>query len=462
MLHGERCIALQMAGIRFNHFYRSSRYQQVISVLQSSNPSLSFPQLFKDQHQLKGFYRLISNKNITHSTFITGYQTGLIEYSKEQTDQVPWILIQDTMITDFNSRHLDLGYTQGLHSNGFLLHHGLLLDAKGTPLGLLHQQVIHRERDDFGKAKLFRQKKITEKESNKWMEGVRTGISFSKSTGRDLIHIMDREADIVDLINECHQSKQYFIIRARHDRSMLSHKERGKEVELEKFRLFHAMRSAKNNTVIKRNLRDAKGHLYEADCYMNYQKFQFRGIEQEVSCVWIKEKNAPEGQAAEWFLLSNLDIHTPKEAEGIAETYSKRWTVEDYHKCYKTGCNIERRQFDSRKTIITSIGLLALTAVQLLRCRYFAKQHQEDSFEEILPDKDGQKLAIKLAQKFLKPIDKQLGKHETTLWWLLLLGRMGGHQGMKQKGLPGWQTIWKGYAYFQSLLEGYKHAINST
>lgn len=462
MLNGERCIALQIEGIQFNHFYRRSRYRQVISVLQSCNPSLSFPQLFKDQHQLKGFYRLISNKNITHSTFITGYQSGLIEYSKEQTDQTPWILIQDTMVTDFNRRHLDLGYTQGLHSNGFLLHHGLLLDAKGTPLGLLHQQVIHRERDDFGKAKLFRQKKITEKESNKWMEGVRTGISFSKSTDRDLIHIMDREADIIDVINECLQGKQYFIIRASHDRSMLSHKERGKEEELEKFRLFYAMRSAKNNTVIKRNLRDAKGHLYEADCYMNYQNFRFRGIEQEVSCVWIKEKNTPEGQAAEWFLLSNLAIHTPKEAEGIVETYSKRWTVEDYHKCYKTGCSIEKRQFDSRKTIITSIGLLALTAVQLLRSRYFAKQHQEDSFEEILPDKDGQKLAIKLAQKFLKPIDKQLCKPETTLWWLLLLGRMGGHQGMKQKGLPGWQTIWKGYAHFQSLLEGYKHGINST
>ena len=116
----------------------------------------------------------------------------------------------------------------------------------------------------------------------------------------------------------------------------------------------------------------------------------------------------------------------------------------------------------SRKTITTSIGLLALTAVQLLRSRYFAKQHEEDSFEEILPDKDEQGLAIKLAQKYLKPIDHQLCKPETTLWWLLLLGRMGGHQGMKQKGLPGWQTIWKGYAHFQSLLEGYKHGINST
>ena len=105
MVNGERCIALQIAGIRFNHSYRRFRYRQVISVLQSSNPSLSFPHLFKDQHQLKGFYRLINNKNITHATFISGYQAGLIEYSKEQTNQAPWILIQDTMLTDFSSRN---------------------------------------------------------------------------------------------------------------------------------------------------------------------------------------------------------------------------------------------------------------------------------------------------------------------------------------------------------------------
>jgi hypothetical protein len=462
MLNGERCIALQIAGIRFNHCYRRSRYQQVISVLQSSNPSLSFPHLFKDQHQLKGFYRLINNKKITHSTFISGYQSGLIEYSKEQSSQEPWLLIQDTMVTDFNSRNLDLGYTQTMQSNGFLLHHGLLLDNTGIPLGLLHQQVIHRERNEFGKAKLWKQKEISEKESNKWLEGVRTGVSFSKATGRDIIHIMDREADIVEVVNQCQQNKQYFIIRARHDRSTLSNKQRGKEEALEKFRMFHAMRSAKSNALIKRNLRDAKGNLYAAECHIHYQRFQFRGIEQEVSCVWVKEKRAAkEGQAAEWFLLSNLPIYTVKDAERIAETYSKRWIVEDYHKCYKTGCNIEKRQFDSRKTITTSIGLLALTAVQLLRSRYLAKQHEEAPFEKILPEEDEQKLAVKLALKFLKPIDRQLCKPETTLWWLLLLGRMGGHQGMKQKGLPGWQTIWKGHAHFQSLLEGYRHAINS-
>jgi hypothetical protein len=42
-----------------------------------------------------------------------------------------------------------------------------------------------------------------------------------------------------------------------------------------------------------------------------------------------------------------------------------------------------------------------------------------------------------------------------VLWWVLLMGRMGGHQGYKSKGLPGWQTLWKGISYFNSSLEGY-------
>jgi hypothetical protein len=95
--------------------------------------------------------------------FIKGYQEGLIAYSNEQQHDSPWILIQDTMLTDYHSRSLDLGYTQTPKSNGFLLHHGLLLDENFIPLGLLHQEVIHRERGGFGKAKLSSTKNIDEK-----------------------------------------------------------------------------------------------------------------------------------------------------------------------------------------------------------------------------------------------------------------------------------------------------------
>jgi hypothetical protein len=453
------CITLQMRGIEFGHLDRHSRYEQVIKVLHSSKASLSFPELFKNQHQLKGFYRLINNKAVTHSTFISGYQSGLVQYSREQDNQVPWILVQDTMLTDYNSRNLDLGYTQTEKSNGFLLHHGLLLDEKYYPLGLLHQQVIHRERNEFGKASECESKEIAEKESNKWIEGIETGINFSEKTGRNLIHVMDREADIAEVINKCTASGQYFIIRARHDRSTLTTTEKDRASAPELFRIFQMQPALENPGAIIRTLRNEKRKEYQADCHINYHSFKLRGIKEEINSVWIREKQAEEGKSpAEWFLLTNLPVKNIKEAAQIGEIYSKRWTVEDFHKCYKTGCSIEKRQFDTRKGLTTTIGLLAITAVVLLRSRYLVKQQHNAPFETIVTDKAEQYLAGKLADKYLMPIDKQLCEQYTALWWVLLLGRMGGHQGYKNKGLPGWQTLWKGYSFFQSLLIGYKYA----
>jgi hypothetical protein len=195
---------------------------------------------------------------------------------------------------------------------------------------------------------------------------------------------------------------------------------------------------------------------------MNYHSFKFRGIAKEVNCVWIRERViSGDRKPAEWFLLTNTAITNENDAEKTGEFYSKRWTVEDFHKCYKTGCSIEKRQFDSRKTLTTSIGLLAITAVVLLRSRYFAKYQHNVPFETIVTDKAEQELARRIADKYLMPIDKQLCKPYTALWWLLLLGRMGGHQGLKNKGLPGWQTLWKGYSFFKSLMIGFSYANNS-
>ncbi|MBD0376858.1 MAG: IS4 family transposase [Flavisolibacter sp.] len=455
--------------MNFAHADRRARYEKVMGVLGQQDCSLSFPYLFKDQYQLKAFYRFINNPAVTHATFMSGYQEGLIQYEKEQDPKQPalkppWLLIQDTMLSDYNSRSLELGYTQTEHSNGFLLHHGLLLDEKATPLGLLHQQVIHRERSAFGKAKNWRSKNTEDKQSNKWIEALKTGVPFSETTGRDLIHIMDREADIVDLINAGHQSKgQSFIIRARHDRSTLTKQQRYQQEALEQFRLFQLMPSLPQPALTQRKLRDSKGKLYEATCSMNYHRFSFRGIEQPVYCVWIKEKQPKAGrQAAEWFLLTNLQVNDFKDAEQVAEWYSKRWIIEEYHKCYKTGCSIEKRQFDSRKALTTAIGMLALRAVVLLRSRYYAAEQQNASFETVVQDPLEQALAQAIAPQYLKPVDTTMCQPYTALGWLLLLGRMGGHQGIKQKGLPGWQTLWRGYTHFHCLLIGFRLNYNTS
>ena len=265
------------------------------------------------------------------------------------------------------------------------------------------------------------------------------------------------------MINKCIGADQYFIIRARHDRSTLTLSEKDKTDTPELFRMYQILPALPNPFTITRALRNEKGKEYQATCDMNYCSLKLRDIDQEINCVWIRERLTDENrQPAEWFLLTNMEIKNEKQAEKVPEIYSKRWTVEDFHKCYKTGCSIEKRQFDSRKALAASIGLLAISAVILLRSRYLAKHQHDTPFEIIVTDKAEQELAKKLADKYLMPIDKQLCEPYSALWWVLLLGRMGGHQGFKSKGLPGWQTLYKGYSFFQSLTIGYNYANNSS
>ena len=247
-----------------------------------------------------------------------------------------------------------------------------------------------------------------------------------------------------------------FIIRARHDRSTLTHSQRDKEEDVSLFRLFKQIAQSSNKAKIKRELRNKEGKPYEAQCWLRYADYKFRGIDKEITCVHLEEI-APTGESkmTGWYLLTNLPVKDFEQAEQVVENYTKRWTIEDFHKCYKTGCSIEKRQFDSKDPLCTVIGFLGLLAIQLLRSRYYAKLDPDACFDTVVTQKEAQDLAIKSAKKYLKPIDLTVAKEGTMLWWILLLGRMGGHQGYKSKGLPGWQTLWKGLNYFNTLLEGY-------
>ena len=185
-----------------------------------------------------------------------------------------------------------------------------------------------------------------------------------------------------------------------------------------------------NNTpsqVIKHTLRNKKGQHYEALCYLRYTSFEFRGINGTINCVHLQEiePNNSDDQPVEWFILSNMPIASENDALIFIEIYSKRWSIEEFHKCYKTGCSIEERQFDSRTALTNIIALLAIVAVELLRNRFYAKTNPNMPLEEVIPNKDERVLIKKLAEIHLKPIDLTLCKEDTMLWWIILLGRMG-------------------------------------
>jgi hypothetical protein len=165
-----------------------------------------------------------------------------------------------------------------------------------------------------------------------------------------------------------------------------------------------------------------------------------------VTVVRTWEPEPPEGvQALEWLLITSVEVHTDAQAWERVEWYRMRWIVEDYHQCLKTGCLLEERQLQNFEGLRRMLGLLAPLAVRLLQLRASVRQEPERAARELLPP-----TFVKVVAHLAKVAPDQLSMR--TCWHRI--AQAGGYLGRKGDGEPGWKTLWKGWIYVQTLLEG--------
>lgn len=413
-------------------------------------PAHSFPGIFRDQKELKGFYRLVNNPNVKASRIFAGYHQGLVSLVNEAEplmEQEQLYLFQDTTFGKYHNRKIELGYLETGSDNGVVLHNGVLTDGNFIPIGIPVQDFIIRQRSEYGKRHKRKERPFEQKESYKWVSTFQWAQKYEAQTGKRIIQVADREADIAELFNFALAHKQYFIIRAQWDRRL-----EGQEAD----HLFSFMRRQAAQGKIKVTLLDEKGKGHEVECAITYACVKLDTVIAPLQAIFLQQLQAYEGQqeCSSYMLLTNLAVDSAQQAEDIHRVYTHRWrTCEDFHKCLKTGCAIEQRQFDNVHALQNALAMLSLMAIRLLRMRHMAQIQSQAPIKDVLHEAEMQ-LAYHLADKYMKPIDLTFCQVGTTLWWILLLGRIGGHQGFKQKGMPGWQTLWRGWLYFQTLMEG--------
>src|SRR3954464_6063550 len=150
----------------------------------------------------------------------------------------------------------------------------------------------------------------------------------------------------------------------------------------------------------------------------------------------------------EWLLLTTRPVETLDQALEIISWYSQRWTVEELHKAWKTGCRAEQRQLEEADRLVPLLGALAIVAVRLLGLRDAARR--DGGAPADVPETTIRILAAKLQQ----PADG----FTTNRDFLRGVARLGGFLARKSDGEPGWQTIWKGWVVLMILVEGYELA----
>jgi hypothetical protein len=167
-------------------------------------------------------------------------------------------------------------------------------------------------------------------------------------------------------------------------------------------------------------------------------------IECWVVRVW--EENPPNGvEPLEWLLCTSLTCDSTPDLLFAAEGYSLRWMIEEFHKCEKTGCQVEMRRLEHVDRLEPLIGLLSVLAVWLLQLKFVARDQPQEVATDHLDE-----LAVDVMAQYLKKPAKEL----TISQFWRGIGRLGGHLGRKCDGPIGWLRAWRGWQSFQLILLG--------
>jgi len=278
------------------------------------------------------------------------------------------------------------------------------------------------------------------------------------------VHVGDRYSDIYTLFLECRRQQTHFVIRAAQDRCVddrvqevappLKRRKR-KATDPPQAHLWETVRgwAACDEQDLEvpaehaRKARTARVALSYGPLRLlapDKREHELPSLDVWVVRVW--ELNAPEGvEPLEWVLLTSLPVETVEQAWERVGWYRRRWIVEDYHQALKTGCRMEERQIESYEGLRRLLGLLAPVAVRLLQLRTLARQQPDRPAAEVVPQEVVQVVALKTGGQAVGMTVEQCVKR---------IAQLGGYQGRRSDGPPGWKTLWHGWLKVQTLLEG--------
>lgn len=427
--------------------------QRAIQILaqKALRPSDSIPQGADDPAAAKGTYRFLENERVDAEPLWQSFH----EDTARALDNLSRVyVLYDTTALMFPNRPATegLGTIKGPKCEALLMHSGLAVRPDGHVLGLLHNAVWARPPEEFGKAATRRERSFEEKESAKWSRGVAEATAWrdQHSPATRLVHIMDREGDVWEVLQELASSNDDVVIRCAQDRSVVGEHKRVRphvaaQPVLKRLRV----------DVPRKQGQPARRAVVEARAAEVAVSAPQRGTACEPVCVrvvWVSEPAPPDGaEPLDWLLWTTLPVATAKDALAVVKAYKLRWRIEDFHLTLKSGCRIEDSQLKTAERIEILLTFCCAVAVRLLQLTHWARSEPDALCTEVLSDLEWRLLWSHHHRRRVPPGHPPPSIREAVL----MLGRLGGHLGRKGDGLPGVRCLWKGWTRFQLLVEGY-------
>jgi hypothetical protein len=428
---------------------RRNKRAMKIAEQMAGEPLGSLPKQMKSWEAQKGAYRLLDNRAVSHAKLSEPHWKRTREESGQAGSVI--LMVQDT--TDLN--YVTHPATEGLGpiSQSFLrglwVHNTLaILPQERRVVGLAYQQVWAREERIYKgqESKASRRKRIN-RQSLRW--GAAVEAIGHPPEQVQWVYVADRESDIFEFFEAILKQGADFCIRLVQERRLAEWTVEQPVYLLKTVRTLPEMGQRTLEIPASPGQATRQAHLA-----VSWQGVTLRsprntpGAERQV-LAWVVrtwETNPPANtDPLEWLLITSVPVRTLSQALERIEWYTCRWIIEEFHRCLKTGCQMEKSQLRHAQRLQRLLAFLSILAVRLLQLRDLSRSTPHLSALQHVDPLLVQILAFRLKQK---PTDLSLGQ-----FWMEV-AKLGGFPARKSDGDPGWLRLWRGWLQLLDLAEG--------
>jgi len=443
--------------VDLGHKRRTKRLTALVDII-CRHPGGTLPDKLNRPADLRAFYRLMNRPEVTHPVLMASHTAATRQRIAALLPGSIVLNLHDATELDFTSKTTllnQLGQIGQGTRRGYICHNSLAVRADtGETLGLL-SQILHHRADAPAHEPIKDHREREDRESRLWVQGVQA--SGAVADGRQCIDVSDSLSDTFEYMAFEVTHGRQFVLRAKENRKLVE-AVAGQQHLLDAARQLPSLDSrplsvpaSPQRKARQTTMQVAFSAVTLAVPLKHAGVYAKQPLHLWVIRVW--ERRTPPGEEPlEWILLTNVPVLTKSHAQERIAWYERRPIIEELHKGMKTGCSIEKMQFETIGPLEPAIAVLSAVATTLLRLRDAARAADAATrpATEVVDPAYVEVLAAHYGQR--------LGPQPTILNFYMHVARLGGHQNRKSDGFPGWITLWRGWMKLQTMVDGYRAA----
>jgi hypothetical protein len=418
-------------------------------------PAASLPEASGSWKATKAAYRFFDNERVSAQVLLEPHQ---FQTGRRMAAHSTVLVVQDTTGLNFE----DHPATEGLGlvgagrqgALGMWLHSSLAFAPAGAALGVVAVEWWVRDPKEFGKAVRRHERPIEEKESFRWLKSYQATVRCARENpGTQFINIADREGDLYELFALAGQHPGVgVLVRAHHERrgqcgstlsEMLAAQPLAGTIEIEVPR--------------KPGQPARKAQLGVKFRALTLQPPKRQSAGPPLN-LWVVEAQEilPVGSPRKplsWRLVTNVRVTDFAAAVERIGWYRRRWSIEEYHRILKSGCEVEQRQLATVERLGKILMLDLLVAWRVLELTRAARQPETLKAREYFGE-DELEVLKRWQLKNGRTVNPEPTVREVVRW----IAQLGGFLARKSDGEPGSMTLWRGLERLSQITQGYQLA----